>query len=163
MSVIVKPNGTRGTRRPPMPRLLIAGMARLFAAWFKRSGAKMRVAGQPLLLLTTIGAKSGKERAAMLGYWADPTTTDGSVLVVGSNQGSAQQSAWLVNMAAHPDRVWIERESGKTLVRPETLEGEERAITWAMLVKPGSPYAKYKDQTDREIPIVRLRPITPAS
>jgi deazaflavin-dependent oxidoreductase (nitroreductase family) len=96
-----------------MPKFLAMGLARLFAAWFKRSGAKMRVAGQPLLVLTTIGAKSGKEREAMLGYWDDPTTADGSVLVVGSNQGAAQQSAWLLNMAAHPDRVWIQREGGK--------------------------------------------------
>ena len=159
MSVNVKPAGTRGAGRPPMPKFLVAGMARLFAAWFKRSGAKMRVAGQPLLVLTTIGAKSGKEREAMLGYWEDPTTTDGSVLVVGSNQGAAQQSAWLLNMAAHPDRGWIQREAGKSQVRPETLEGEERAAAWAMLIKPGTQYAKYQGQTDREIPIVRLRPV----
>jgi deazaflavin-dependent oxidoreductase (nitroreductase family) len=146
-----------------MPKFLVAGMARLFAAWFKRSGAKMRVAGQPLLLLTTIGAKSGKERAAMLGYWADPSTTDGSVLIVGSNQGSAQQPAWLGNMAAHPDQVWIEREGGKSQVRPETLDGEDRTIAWKMLIKPGTQYAKYEDQTDREIPIVRLRPVAPAN
>lgn len=159
MSVNVKPAGTRGTRPRPLPKFLVAGMARMFAAWFKRSGSKMRVAGQPLLLLTTIGAKSGKERGAMLGYWADPSTTDGSVLVIGTNEGSAQQPAWLSNMAAHPDRVWIEREGGKSQVRPETLEGEDRTIAWAMLVKPGSPYARYEGQTDREIPIIRLRPV----
>jgi deazaflavin-dependent oxidoreductase (nitroreductase family) len=137
--------------------------ARIFTAMFRRRGGKMRVAGQPLLVLTTIGAKSGKEREAMLGYWDDPTATDGSILVVGSNQGAAVQSAWLLNMAAHHDQVWVERAGVKTRVLPETLEGAERSAAWAMVAKPGSQYAKYETQTDREIPIVRLRPVAPAS
>jgi deazaflavin-dependent oxidoreductase (nitroreductase family) len=161
MTMNVTPDGTRGARRPPLPGPVARGMARLFTAMFRRSGRKMRVAGLPLLVLTTIGAKSGKEREAMLGWWEDPTTTDGSILIVGSNQGLAQQTAWLLNMAAHPDRVWIEREGGKAQVRPETLEGEERTAAWAIVAK-STQYAKYQEQTDREIPIVRLRPIASA-
>jgi deazaflavin-dependent oxidoreductase (nitroreductase family) len=134
----------------------------MFTAMFRWGGRKVRVAGLPLLVLTTVGGKSGKDREAMLGWWEDPTTTDGSILVVGSNQGLAQQTAWLLNMAAHPDRVWIEREAGKVQVRLETLEGEERTAAWAIVAK-SAQYARYQEQTDREIPIVRLRPVAPAT
>ena len=76
----------------------------------KRPGSKMRVAGQPLLVLKTIGGSSGKERQTVLGYWADEGSGDGSLLVIASNMGAASHPAWLFNMARHPEQVWIERD-----------------------------------------------------
>jgi deazaflavin-dependent oxidoreductase (nitroreductase family) len=142
-----------------MPAPLRAFLARMFTAMIRRRGSKMRVAGLPLLILTTIGAKSGKEREAILGWIADPSATDGSILVAGTNQGAAQQSAWLLNMAAHPDQVWSEIDGHRIHVRPETLEGEARAAAWASFKAHGN-YGQYEVDTDREIPIVRLRPFS---
>jgi len=138
-------------------------MARPYVAAVKRPGSKMRVAGQPLLALKTIGATSGRERETVLGYWPDETQQDGSILVIGSNMGAATHPGWLFNMARHPDQVWIERNGTRERVMPETLEGRERAAFWASAVAGNARYAKYQQQTDREIPVVRLRPVAAAS
>jgi deazaflavin-dependent nitroreductase family protein len=147
--------------RPSLPGPVQAALALPFAAMVRRFGSRMRMGGQRLLVLTTIGAKSGRERQAVLGYWPDESERDGSVLIVGSNAGAARHAAWLFNMARNPDKVWIEGLGPRTLVRPETLEGEERAAAWAKVAATGA-YRRYQDKTDREIPIVRLRPTSPA-
>jgi len=134
-------------------------LARPYAAMVKRPGSKMRVAGQPLLVLRTIGASSGRERQVVLGYWPDEGAVDGSLLVIGSNIGASTHPAWLFNMARNPDQVWIERAGTRERVQPETLDGEERAAMWAKVAAGNAQYARYQVQTDREIPIVRLRPI----
>jgi deazaflavin-dependent oxidoreductase (nitroreductase family) len=138
---------------------LLALLARPFTAMVKRPGSKMRVAGQPLLVLQTVGATSGSKREAVLGYWPDESQSDGSVLIIGSNQGAAVHPAWLYNLARHPDQVWTVRAGTRTRVRAETLGGEERAAVWTNVVAPTGRYGSYQGMTDREIPIVRLRPI----
>jgi deazaflavin-dependent oxidoreductase (nitroreductase family) len=159
MSVKVTPPGTRGAKAMPLPKPLMQLLARPFTAMVKRPGSKMQVAGQPLLVLKTIGATSGKEREAVLGYWPDDAQGDGSILVIGSNLGAAVHPAWLFNIARNPEKVWIERAGVPQRVRAETLEGEERAAVWKSRIAPVSRYGAYEGQTDREIPIVRLRPI----
>jgi deazaflavin-dependent oxidoreductase (nitroreductase family) len=147
-----------------LPGPLMQLLARPFMAMVKRPGSKMQVAGQPLLVLQTIGATSGKERRAVLGYWPDDGQGDGSVLIIGSNMGLAAHPAWLFNIARHPDSVWIERAGTRERVRAETLEGEEHAAVWKSRIAPTGRYGAYQGQTDREIPIIRLRPIAePAS
>jgi deazaflavin-dependent oxidoreductase (nitroreductase family) len=138
----------------------MALLARPFAAMVRRPGSRMRVAGQPLLVLTTIGATSGRERQAVLGYWPDAGERDGSILIVGSNVGAARHPAWLFNMARNPDQVWIERAGPRVRVQAETLEAEERSAVWTNVVAGTGRYASYQVKTDREIPIVRLRPIS---
>ena len=147
--------------QPRLPGPLMTLMARPFAAMVRRPGPKMRIGGQSLLVLTTVGATSGRERQAVLGYWLDDATGDGSVLIVGSNAGGARHPAWLFNMARNPDKVWIERAGPRTQVRAETLEGEERVAAWARVATSGQ-YRRYQTRTDRVLPIVRLRPITEA-
>lgn len=161
MSVNVTPRGTRGAKPPPIPTPLLRLLARPYAAMVKRPGSKMRVAGRPLLVLTTIGASSGKERQTVLGYWPDEGAgaDEGSLLVVASNRGTATHPAWLFNMARHPDQVWIERDGTRTRVQPETLAGEERTAVWAKVAAGNAQYAHYQEQTDRVIQVVRLRPI----
>jgi deazaflavin-dependent oxidoreductase (nitroreductase family) len=147
------PAGTRGAKTPPIPK----PMARFFTWLFRRRGAKMRIAGLPLLLLTTVGAKTGQEREVMLGWWPDPTGPEGSIVIAGTGAGSARHPAWLLNIAANPDKVWIERERVRTHARAEQLEGEARAAAWAALAAE-SPYRAYLSKTDREIPLLRITP-----
>ncbi|MBI3971316.1 MAG: nitroreductase family deazaflavin-dependent oxidoreductase [Chloroflexi bacterium] len=61
--------------------------------------------GAPLLLLTTVGAKTGKTRRTVLGWFPDG---DKSWLVVASYAGAARHPAWYFNLAKNPDKVWIE-------------------------------------------------------
>ena len=79
-------------------------------------------------------------------------------MIVGSANGAARHPAWLYNLAKHPDQVWIEIGKQKIRVRPETLKGEERAAMWRRIVQAAPNYASYETKTDREIPLVRLRP-----
>jgi deazaflavin-dependent oxidoreductase (nitroreductase family) len=159
MTIKVTPRGTLGAKPSRMPAQLMTLLQRPFAAMVRRPGSKMRVAGQPLLVLKTIGASSGRGRQAVLGYWPDEGADDGSIFIIGSNIGVAVHPGWLFNMARHPDQVWIERAGTHTRVQPETLEGEERAAVWTNIVARNAHYGRYQEMTDREIPIVRLRPI----
>jgi deazaflavin-dependent oxidoreductase (nitroreductase family) len=154
MSVTVSPKGTRGAGFPRPLRALFRMLVPLNVVFFRLSGRRMRIQGRPLLLLTTVGAKSGKERQTVLASFDDP----GGILIVASNAGAAKHPSWFFNLARNPDRVWIERDGRKTKVRPESLRGAERAEAWRRIVAAAPGYGGYHTKTDREIPIVRLIP-----
>jgi deazaflavin-dependent oxidoreductase (nitroreductase family) len=118
----------------------------------------MKVQGQPLLLLTTVGARSGRRRQALLGRFEDPDHP-GAFWVVGSNGGSAQHPGWCYNLAKNPDQVFIEVAGEETRVRAQTLEGEERARAWERVTSLAKGYRRYETATDRQVPIIRLTPI----
>ena len=84
MAVTLSPKGTRGAEMPGFVKpLMKAGMG-LSHLLFDMMGDRMKMQGQPLVSLTTTGAKSGKQRQALLGRFADTEHT-GAWLVVGSN------------------------------------------------------------------------------
>jgi deazaflavin-dependent oxidoreductase (nitroreductase family) len=169
MSVELTRRGTRGTNFLDMPRWLLRVFHGMNLAMFRVAGSWMRIQGRPLLQLPPVGAKTGQQRKTTLGYFADVAGGDGqdgqggeSWLVVASAAGSAKHPAWYVNMAKNPGKVWVELgpEKGRVRqVRPESLKGEERAKAWAEVVRLAPGYGQYETQTDRKIPIVRLRPI----
>jgi len=115
--------------------------------------------GGRLLMLTTVGARSGEPRQSTLGYF--PDGSDGW-LIIGSAGGAAKNPAWIYNLAKHPDQVWVEIGNRKVKVTPETLKGDERTQAWQRVIAQAPSYAAYETKTDREIPIVRLKP-TPAN
>ncbi len=155
MSVEVTPRGTRGFEPPRLPRPLMSAMIGLGALIYRLFGDRMRVLGRPLLVLETIGAKSGRPRTTVLGWF--PDTADDSWLVVASYAGAARHPAWFLNMAKNPDRVWVKVGQRKFVVRPESLRGSDRAEVWQQIVALSPGYGNYQTKTDRELPIVRLR------
>jgi deazaflavin-dependent oxidoreductase (nitroreductase family) len=157
MSVELTPRGTRGKELPRLLRPLMRTMSRLNAPLYHLFGDRMRVQGRPLLLLTTLGAQTGKVRNTILALFPDG---DDSWLVVASNAGSARQPDWYVNLARNPDRVSVEIGRRRFKVEPRSLRGAEREEAWRRVVALAPGYAAYEDQTDREIPIVRLRGVT---
>lgn len=114
-----------------------------------------RVVGMPVLQLTTTGRKSGEPRSVLLSYLEH---ADGYV-VVASNAGDQRYPLWWLNLEANSRAVVGER-SGETAVTAEEVEGEERAVLWERLVAANSGYADYANHTDRDIPVVLLRPVT---
>ena len=154
MCVELTPRGTRGRESPRLLRPLMRAMSRLSVPLYHRFGDRMRVMGRQLLLLTTLGAKSGKVRKTILASFPDG---DNSWLVVASNAGSARHPAWYVNLARNPDRVSIEIGRRQFKVEPQSLRGTERAEAWRRIGALAPGYAAYQEKTDREIPIVRLR------
>jgi deazaflavin-dependent oxidoreductase (nitroreductase family) len=116
--------------------------------------ALQRLRGRPLLDLTTRGAKSGQLRTVPLRRLPDGPD---AWLVVASFGGAAQHPAWYFNMAKNPDQVWITIGGRRVRVIPESLKGAERATAWQRIVAEAPGYGTYQEQTDREIPVVRLR------
>jgi deazaflavin-dependent oxidoreductase (nitroreductase family) len=157
MTIHVSPRGTRGARVPTRGPL-----AKLFKLFGKRQiktyrrGGEQRLSsrmGFPVVLLTTRGAKSGIMRTTPLGGFS---YGEDSWLVAASLAGAAQHPAWFLNMAKHPDDIWLEVGADRFKVRAQSLEGEERAEALAHISAIASRYGKYQEKTDREIPIVRL-------
>jgi deazaflavin-dependent oxidoreductase (nitroreductase family) len=156
MSMNVTPGGTRGQRPPPTPLKQV-----LF--WFMRTTHRLgarSMDGMPVILLTTRGARSGEQRSTPVMCFSEG---DSAWLVVASFGGSARHPAWFVNMAHHPDEVWVEVEGRRVSVTPRTLAGEERERAWQRITTQSSRFAGYQQKTDREIPVVRLEATSPAA
>jgi deazaflavin-dependent oxidoreductase (nitroreductase family) len=110
------------------------------------------IAGDSILVLYTIGAKTGDRRRAILSI-----SRDGDAYVVaGTAGGSPTTPSWVANLEANPD---IEFEFGDTTYcgHAEVIrEGPERDRLWAEHVKVLPRFAAYPEQTGRVIPIARI-------
>lgn len=150
--VDLPPGGTRGAEFPKALRPLMKAMGWVGSLMF-RFGAKVQ--GRPLLRLTTKGAKSGKRRKTVLGWFADGDQ-DGSWFVVASNSGSARHPAWAFNLAENPGDALVDFGDGEFEVEAELLTGAERDPVWSQVVELAPGYGRYLEKTDREIPVFRL-------
>jgi deazaflavin-dependent oxidoreductase (nitroreductase family) len=161
MVVDLTPRGTRGWEAPRLLRPLMGAMTRMQVRLYHRFGDRMRVQGRPVLLLTTVGAKTGKVRQTVLIWFPDGDHSDGdhSWLVVAAGAGSAKHPAWFVNLARNPGRVSIEIGGRQVNVEPTSLRGAERAEAWQRIVELAPGLAAYERRTDREIPVIRLRAV----
>jgi len=128
----------------------------MFVGIFRLSGGRMKQGGVPLLVLTTVGAKSGHARSVPLTWFADKPAAPDRRLVVASLGGAANHPAWFYNLARNPDKVWIEVGNQKLKVRPETLSGAERDEAYRRVVAAYPGYGPYERKTDRLIPVIRL-------
>ena len=110
--------------------------------------------GKPVILLTTIGAKTGKIRKTPLMR----VEHDGVYAVVASLGGSPKHPVWYHNVKAHPR---VELQDGPVTKDYEAREvfGDEKAPWWERAVEAWPDYAKYQEKTDRQIPVFVLTPI----
>lgn len=131
----------------------VARQARLYE---ESGGTKGTTAhGAPCLLLDYRGRRSGHWHRTVLIYHRDGE----SYLIVASNGGADSNPLWYRNIAENPDvrvRVGVDR----FVARAHTLSSEEKARVWPGLVKTFAPYGGYQRKTSRDIPVVRLRPVT---
>ncbi len=112
-----------------------------------------RMMGQNVLLLTTMGRKSGKERITPVNYFRDGE----NYLLVGTNWGKPGQAAWYLNLVHQPEaRIQVKRRVLKVDAR--TVEGDEYTRLWAYVTSLNPFYPRYQAQTRRRIPIVILTP-----
>src|SRR3954471_14129789 len=102
MSLDIPPRGTKGVRSPPSG-VIGRGLMKVTRAVHRLTGSKM--GGRPLLYLSTVGARSGQRRTAVVMPFPDG---DDAWLVVASAGGAADHPAWFYNVVKHPDRVEIE-------------------------------------------------------
>jgi deazaflavin-dependent oxidoreductase (nitroreductase family) len=121
-----------------------------------RSGGRLKVAmGQPILLLHTLGARSGEPRTSPLLY----TPHGDSLVVVASKAGDPHHPAWFHNLRARPDSVTAEVNGTRTDVHPRVVQGSERDALWRLVNDNYNGYDAYQDRAgERLIPIVVLEP-----
>ena len=110
--------------------------------------------GKPVILLTTIGAKTGKIRKTPLMR----VEHDGEYAVVASLGGAPKHPVWYHNVKAHPQ---VELQDGPVTMDYEAREvfGDEKATWWERAVEAWPDYADYQTKTDRQIPVFVLTPV----
>lgn len=107
--------------------------------------------GAPLLLLHSIGAKSGQERVSPMMYQA----VGEEFAVFASKAGADTNPDWYHNLKAHPEaRVEIGTETFDVMAR--VLDAEEREPVWEEQKARYGGFADYETKTDRVIPVVML-------
>ena len=111
--------------------------------------------GAPVLLLTTLGRRSGEPRTAPLLYLEDGR----DLVVVASKGGMSQHPLWYRNLEVHPE-VEVELGAERRRMTARTADRDERARLWPRLVAMYPGYDAYQARTTREIPVVILSPRT---
>ena len=114
------------------------------------------LAGHPLMIFTSTGAKSGEPRRAILTYSEDA----GDYIVAGTAGGSPTTPAWVHNVEAHPT-VSVELDNQTFEAMGEVIKsGAERDRLWAQHVDRLPWFADYPKQSGRVIPMVRLSKVS---
>ena len=151
MMVLVSPSAFRERAR----RRLIRTLGRFHRAIVRVGGGRVlgRIAGMPVLLLTTTGRRSGKQRTVPLTYMRDGR----ELVVVGSFGGSDQAPAWVLNLE-HDPRATVRLNGITVTVTARTADVEERARLWPTVIGTYQGYARYQTRTRRQIPIALLTP-----
>jgi deazaflavin-dependent oxidoreductase (nitroreductase family) len=123
---------------------------------YRLTGGKFgnRVQGLPVLLLTTIGRKSGKKRITPLGYLEH----DGSYAITATNAGFDTHPAWFHNLKNHP-QVELQIGNHQLTAKAEPADPTLRQQLWVKFVERAPGYGAYEKRTSREIPLVVLRPV----
>lgn len=112
-----------------------------------------RIGHAPVLLLTTTGRRSGRQRTAPVVFLRDGDRA----IVIGSNAGNVNEPAWSLNLKANPDAE-VEIRGVRRLVRARVAEGEERADLWRRMNEQYAGFEDYERRTDRDIAVFALEP-----
>jgi deazaflavin-dependent oxidoreductase (nitroreductase family) len=133
-----------------------SGWARKQAETYERTDGREAntMQGKPVIVLTTVGARSGKLRKTALMR----VEHDGRYAVVASKGGAPEHPEWYHNLVAHP-HVELQDGAVKKDYLARELSGEEREAWWARALEPWPAYAGYQKKTDRLIPVFVLEPI----
>ena len=116
-------------------------------------GTTLRETGLPVVIVTSLGARSGKIRKTPLMR----VEHDGRYLLVASQGGAPKHPTWYYNLLSHPV---IELQDGpvKQDMTVRELSGEEKATWWERAVAAFPNYADYQRRTDRDIPVFLAEP-----
>ena len=139
-------------------------MKDLFIKWFmsinsflirvSRGWIGSKLGKQTILILHTIGRKSGVERAIPIAYF----DYEDRYMIVASNWGKDQNAAWFLNLQKQP-RAAIEVKGKRIEVQTYEAQGDEYDHLWKFATERNPPYLDYQKMTTRHIPIVVLQPV----
>jgi deazaflavin-dependent oxidoreductase (nitroreductase family) len=128
-------------------KVMIQGHVRLYRA----TGGRLGSMGGSVVLLTTTGARSGKERTHPLAGFAH----EDGWLVVASAGGAPRHPGWYHNVVANP-AVTVEKGSQETAMMARVARPDERPALWAKVLAADPRFSRYETRADREIPVVIL-------
>ncbi len=135
---------------------VIKPMSRITVWLYRLTGGKIGgrwLGGAPVLLLTTIGRKSGRPRATPLLYLRDGE----HVVIVASKGGMSHHPLWYMNLEANPE-VEIEIGPERTKMAARRATDPEKAALWPRLVEMYRDFDDYQARTERNIPVIILSP-----
>jgi F420H(2)-dependent quinone reductase len=122
---------------------------------YKASGGRLggKAYGVPVVLVESVGRKSGKRRTHPLLCGEDGE----NLVLIASKGGTDRHPAWYHNLKANPETTaWWNGETRR--VRARDAVGEERDRLWKMMAAAYPDYESYQRRTDRQIPVVVLEP-----
>jgi deazaflavin-dependent oxidoreductase (nitroreductase family) len=125
---------------PPLDKFLL----RISRGW-------LNTGMQPVALIATIGAKSGKKRDLV----ALCMPVDLDLILVASNWGREKNPAWYANLLAHP-RVQVTFRGYRGPMVASEANGREREELWARLIQFNPQFARYQQGISRQIPVMVL-------
>jgi deazaflavin-dependent oxidoreductase (nitroreductase family) len=112
------------------------------------------MAGRPLMILTTRGAKSGEPREAVVTYTRD----GGKYVIAASKSGAPTNPQWYYNLLANPEAT-VEAAGEKFTVRATETDGAERERLWNQHAEQRPEFQEYPKKTSRRIPVLTLERI----
>ena len=126
------------------------------AGVYRATGGKLfgRMGKSPILLLNTVGRKSGRKRTSPLLYVMDGE----DFVIIASKGGAPNHPAWYLNLKANPDAT-VEVGDREVRVRAEEVDSEEKVRLWQKMVEMYPTYDHYQTKTKREIPLLVLHPV----
>ncbi|MGW0117871.1 nitroreductase family deazaflavin-dependent oxidoreductase [Streptomyces sp. NPDC003327] len=137
----------------PSPSQWVRDQVDLYESSGGTEGTTMR--GMPVVLVTSIGAKSGKLRKTPLMR----VEHEGAYALVASNGGAVKHPVWYHNLIASP-HIELRDETRKWDMKVRVVTGEERRIWWQRAVDAFPDYADYQRKAEREIPLFVAEPVT---
>jgi len=136
-------------------RLITRTISGTHEFWYRMTGGLVggSLGRLPILLLTTTGRKTGKKRTTPLVYLPDGD----NMVIIASNGGSDHHPEWWLNLRANPNAEVQFGPDVKSIIA-EQAQGAERARLWREVNELYAGYDGYQRSTEREIPVVVLRP-----
>jgi deazaflavin-dependent oxidoreductase (nitroreductase family) len=136
-----------------------------FSRWLQRTmnartsrkihAGRDKFMGMDVLVLNTLGRRSGEPRETPLAWFPDG---ENAWLIVASGGGS-QHPDWHANLMTHPTNASITLPGGTPLpVIPTPLEGPARTDAWHRITTTQPRLAKYQAKSARQYPVIRLTP-----
>ncbi|MGN6503568.1 MAG: nitroreductase/quinone reductase family protein [Pseudolysinimonas sp.] len=128
-------------------------------AEFRQSNGTTNYWGPKLVVLHTIGAKSGEERLSpVVGF-----ERNGGWQVVASKGGAPENPAWYHNMLAHPEfdiEALVDGRVTTVRVTAAPVPDEEWKAAYDAIVAEEAQFGEYLQKTDRRIPVIQLTPVS---
>jgi deazaflavin-dependent oxidoreductase (nitroreductase family) len=134
---------------------LAALFVRLHRAVYRLTGGRIGggLGDNPILLLHSVGRRSGKRYVSPLTYYRDGQ----DYVIIGSNWGRDNHPGWYYNLLDRPETtIQVGRKTHR--VEAVVLNGAERERLWAEIAARHPQYPRYQGQTSRPIPLVALQP-----